>query len=322
MSLSQPESRSNTEPIIITRQLTKRYGRLTALDQLDLTIDQGMLYGFIGPNGAGKTTTLRMLAGLLEPTTGQIWLNGQEIGQDLSAARWQVGYMPDFFGVYEDMKVWEYLDFFARCYGLDPAGRARTVNELLELVDLAGRRDAWVESLSRGMRQRLCLAHALVHDPQILLLDEPASGLDPRARIEMRELLKELSAMGKTIVISSHILAELAQMCNQVGIIEKGRLLYSGPPQQIDQHRPGYRHLRLRTLAADETVEQALAGYAGVTGYQLTDGLWQVSFSGNDEALAGLLTHLVQRNIPVVQFSESDNDLEAVFMQITTGEID
>ncbi|HXV42640.1 MAG TPA: ABC transporter ATP-binding protein, partial [Anaerolineae bacterium] len=215
----------NSEPVIETRQLTKRYGRFTALDNLDLRVEPGTLFGFIGPNGAGKTTTLRMLAGLLEPTSGQISLHGQDISRDVTAARWLVGYMPDFFGVYEDMKVWEYLDFFARCYRLDPAQRNRVVNELLELVDLASRRDAWVESLSRGMRQRLCLAHALVHDPQILLLDEPASGLDPRARIEIRELLKELSNLGKTIIISSHILSELAEMCNQVGIIEHGRLL-------------------------------------------------------------------------------------------------
>ena len=300
------------------KQLTKRYHRLTAVDQLDLVIEPGKLFGFIGPNGAGKTTTLRMLAGLLEATSGEIWLNGQNISRDVSAARWQVGYMPDFFGVYEDMKVWEYLDFFARCYRLDSARRAHVVDELLGLVDLANRRNAWVQSLSRGMRQRLCLAHALVHDPQILLLDEPASGLDPRARVEMRELLKELSAMGKTIVISSHILTELADMCNQVGIIEKGRLLFSGSPQQLNHYQQGHRQLRLRTLADDKAVEAALDDFLGVTGCQSTDQGWQVDFSGDDEALAGLLTHLVERKIPVIHFSERANDLEAVFMQITS----
>lgn len=306
---------------IETRQLTKRYGRFTALDQLDLYIEPGALFGFIGPNGAGKTTTLRMLAGLLEPTSGQIRLNGQDISHDVTAARWLVGYMPDFFGVYEDMKVWEYLDFFARCYRLDAPKRSRVVAELLELVDLAARRDAWVESLSRGMRQRLCLAHALVHDPQILLLDEPASGLDPRARIEMRELLKELSALGKTIIISSHILAELAEMCHQVGIIEHGRLLYSGPPQQINRQAHEHRQLHLRTLAAIETVEAALGSYLGVTAYHPNGNGWDISFSGDDETLAGLLAYLVERKIPVVHFSEVTNDLEAVFMQITTGEV-
>jgi ABC-2 type transport system ATP-binding protein len=262
-----------------------------------------------------------MLAGLLEPSSGQISLNGQDISHDVSAARWLVGYMPDFFGVYEDMKVWEYLDFFARCYRLEARQRTRVVNELLELVDLASRRNAWVESLSRGMRQRLCLAHALVHDPQILLLDEPASGLDPRARIEMRELLKELSALGKTIIISSHILTELAEMCSQVGIIEHGRLLYHGPPQQISQQQHGHRQLCLRTLAGPEAVEAALKTYLGVTDYRLGENGWQVNFSGDDEALAGLLTHLVEHKLPILHFSEEINDLEAVFMQITSGEV-
>jgi ABC-2 type transport system ATP-binding protein len=307
--------------LVETRQLTKRYGRFTALDQLDLQVEAGALFGFIGPNGAGKTTTLRMLAGLLEPSSGQISLNGQDISHDVSAARWLVGYMPDFFGVYEDMKVWEYLDFFARCYRLEPRQRTRVVSELLELVDLASRRNAWVESLSRGMRQRLCLAHALVHDPQILLLDEPASGLDPRARIEMRELLKELSALGKTIIISSHILTELAEMCNQVGIIEHGRLLYHGPPQQISQQQHGHRQLCLRALAASDAVEAALKTYLGVTDYRLDENGWQVNFNGDDEALAGLLAHLVEHKLPIIHFSEEINDLEAVFMQITSGEV-
>ncbi len=311
---------SDGQPVIQMRQLTKQYGRFTAVDHLDLQVERGGLFGFIGPNGAGKTTILRMLAGLLEPTGGQIYLKGQDISRDVTTARWLVGYMPDFFGVYEDMKVWEYLDFFARCYGLDAARRTRTVNELLELVDLASRRNAWVESLSRGMRQRLCLAHALVHDPQILLLDEPASGLDPRARIEMRELLKELSAMGKTIIVSSHILPELGEMCNQIGIIEKGRLLYSGPPQKV-QLRQGQRQVVVRTLAPGEAVEAALSAYLGVTGFQPTDKGWQVSFSGDEAALAGLLTHLVERRVPIIHFSETTDDLEAVFLQVTTGNV-
>lgn len=307
--------------MIETRHLTKRYGRLTALAELDLAIEPGTLFGFIGPNGAGKTTTLRLLAGLLEPTSGQIRLDGQDISHNPAAARWLVGYMPDFFGVYEDMKVWEYLDFFARCYQLAPKRRRRVVDELLELVDLAHKREAWVESLSRGMRQRLCLAHALVHDPQILLLDEPASGLDPRARIEMRELLKELSAMGKTIILSSHILSELAEMCNQVGIIEQGKLLYSGSMQQLNHHLHGQRQIRLRTLSPPQLVEPALSSYLGVTGCYQTDSGWVVNLSGDDEALAGLLTHLVEHNIRLTHFSETANDLESVFMQITKGEV-
>jgi ABC-2 type transport system ATP-binding protein len=310
--------------MIETRQLTKKYRRLTALDKLDLTIERGVLFGFIGPNGAGKTTTLRLLAGLLEPTSGEIHLNGQETGHDPAAARWLVGYMPDFFGVYEDMKVWEYLDFFARCYKLSTERRQQSIDQLLELVDLAPKRDAWVESLSRGMRQRLCLAHALVHDPQILLLDEPASGLDPRARIEMRELLKELSAMGKTIIISSHILTELAEMCNRVGVIEHGRLLYNGPFEKIAGHSHE-RQLRLRSLAPAEAVEAALKGCLGVTDYAPDNGrpgAWQIGFTGDDEALAGLLAQLVERKVPIIHFSETAGDLEAVFLQVTQGQME
>jgi ABC-2 type transport system ATP-binding protein len=307
--------------MIETQQLTKRYGRLTALSALDLEVERGALFGFIGPNGAGKTTTLRLLAGLLEPSDGRILLNGQDTTDDPTAARWLVGYMPDFFGVYEDMKVWEYLDFFARCYRLTPDRRQRVVGELLELVDLASKRDSWVESLSRGMRQRLCLAHALVHDPQILLLDEPASGLDPRARIEMRELLKELSAMGKTILISSHILTELAEMCTQVGIIEHGDLLYSGSFRQLNHHLHGHRQIRLRTLSPNELVETAISGYLGVTDYHPTDHGWTITLTGDDAALAGFLTHLVERKIQITHFSEIADNLESVFMQVTKGEV-
>lgn len=307
--------------MIKTKTLSKRYGRLTALESLDLTIEKGTLFGFIGPNGAGKTTTLRLLGGLLEPTSGQIWLNGQEISQDPEASRWQVGYMPDFFGVYEDMKVWEYLDFFARCYRLSADRRQRVVNELLDLVDLAHKRNAWVESLSRGMRQRLCLAHALVHDPQILLLDEPASGLDPRARVEMRALLKELSKMGKTIVVSSHILSELAEMCNQVGIMETGKLIYSGPITHLQQRLNDNRQIYLQTLSSDEAIQAAFSQFPEISHYQPFENGWEVSISGEDEALANVLTHLIEQKIRITHFSEQKDDLESVFMQITTGEV-
>ena len=208
---------------IETRSLTRRFGKLTAVDNLDLQVPTGSLFGLIGPNGAGKTTTLRMLAGLLQPTAGEILINGQVANHDWRELQRQIGYMPDFFGVYEDMLVWEYLDFYARCYDVPSVRRRQVTDELLELVDLATKRDAYVHTLSRGMQQRLCLAHALVHDPRVLLLDEPASGLDPRARVEMRELLRELGAMGKTVIVSSHILMELAELCNSVGIIEQAK---------------------------------------------------------------------------------------------------
>ncbi|OQY45741.1 MAG: hypothetical protein B6242_09520 [Anaerolineaceae bacterium 4572_78] len=306
--------------MIEIKQLTKCYGNLVALDHLDLTIASGTLFGFIGPNGAGKTTTLRMIAGVLEPTSGQIYLNGVDITKNVSQSKWSIGYMPDFFGVYEDMQVWEYLDFFARCYRLDATQRQHIVDELLELVDLGHKRMEWVQSLSRGMRQRLCLAQALVHDPQILLLDEPASGLDPRARIEIRELLKELSIMGKTIIISSHILTELDEMCHQVGIIEHGQLQYSGTPEGlINRHLE--RQLLFRTLANAEQVESALNMYSGVTGFHADGKGWHVKLQGDDIAMAGLLTHLIEHKLDIIHFMEKDRNLESIFMQVTKGDM-
>ncbi|RME48020.1 MAG: ABC transporter ATP-binding protein [Chloroflexi bacterium] len=306
---------------IETSNLTKRFNGLTAVDDLNLRIEPGTLYGFIGPNGAGKTTTLRLLAGLLEPTAGDIRLAGQDIRQDPEAARWLVGYMPDFFGVYEDMMVWEYLDFFARCYNLPAGRRARLVDELLALVDLDGKRDDYVENLSRGMRQRLCLAHTLVHDPEILLLDEPASGLDPRARVEMRELLRELQRMGKTIIVSSHILSELAEMCDQVGIIERGRLLISGSMDEVRRHLRHEKTIRLKVISDLEAARAALAAYPGVGQVFEVNGGLEAGFVGDEEATAGLLAHLVHHGVKVTNFTEDVTDLEDVFLQITKGEV-
>src|SRR5437588_884797 len=214
--------------MIETRDLTKMYGELYALDRLTLKLERGDVYGFIGPNGAGKTTTMRILATLLNPTWGEATVNGYSIYNGAKDIRRVMGYMPDFFGVYDDMKVIEYLEFFAAAYRIKGAERRKKCDQVLELVDLGYKRDALVTSLSRGMTQRLGLARVLLHEPQVLLLDEPASGLDPRARIEMRELLKELRSMGKTILVSSHILPELADICNKIGIIERGKLLFDG----------------------------------------------------------------------------------------------
>src|SRR3954449_11308797 len=214
--------------MIETRDLTKMYGDLYALNRLTLKLERGDVYGFIGPNGAGKTTTMRILATLLNPTWGEASVCGYSIYNNAKEIRRMMGYMPDFFGVYDDMKVVEYLEFFAAAYRINGPARRRKCDQVLELVDLGYKRDALVTSLSRGMTQRLGLARVLLHEPQVLLLDEPASGLDPRARIEMRELIKELRNMGKTIMLSSHILPELADMCNKIGIIERGKLLFDG----------------------------------------------------------------------------------------------
>jgi len=306
---------------IETQGLTRRFGRVAAVENLSLRVPSGALFGLIGPNGAGKTTTLRMLAGLLEPTSGQILLDGQVAKHDWCAMQRQIGYMPDFFGVYEDMLVWEYLDFFARCHDLPAARRRQVTDELLELVDLAGKRDAYVQTLSRGMRQRLCLAHALVHDPAVLLLDEPASGLDPRARVEMRELLRELGAMGKTIVVSSHILAELAEMCDSVGIIERGRLVASGPLDEISRHVRQGRTLRLKVLSDLDEAEAVLRDQPGVGEVYEVNGFLGVEFLGDEEATAGLLVALVGCGVRLASFGEVTDDLEEVFLRLTQGEV-
>lgn len=315
--------------ILETRNLTKRYkpGARPALDNLNLQVSRGALFGFIGPNGAGKTTTLRMLAGLLEPTAGEIWIAGRSIKEDPRAIHNTIGYMPDFFGLYQEMTAWEYLDFFARCHELSPQRRRTVVLELLELVGLADKRDADVGHLSRGMQQRLCLAHALVHDPQVLLLDEPASGLDPRARVEMRELLRELSAMGKTILLSSHILSELADTCTEVGIIQQGRMVASGPLEALRQQAQPGRMLRLHVLSDAELALAALQAFPGVSNVLRLEtngtpgGAWLEGYLAGDlHAASELLAFLVQRGVVLAEFREVGNELEELFLQLTAEE--
>jgi len=311
---------------IETRGLTRYYGKIAAVSDLNLTVPKGSLFGLIGPNGAGKTTSLRMLAGLLEPSSGEIIINETAIDHDWHDLRWQIGYMPDFFGVYDDLLVWEYLDFFARCYELPEARRNTVVGELLELVDLTEKRDAYVHTLSRGMRQRLCLAHALVHDPDVLLLDEPASGLDPRARVEMRELLRELGAMGKTVVLSSHILSELAELCDSIGIIEKGRLVASGLLTDIRRQAASARRLLITVLSDAETAQGFLRGRPGVgeifqPDAENTPGALEVDFVGDSEAAADLLAALVAQRVRVASFSEQHTGLEELFLRLTKGEV-
>jgi ABC-2 type transport system ATP-binding protein len=306
---------------IETKSLTRSFGKLIAVQDLNLQIPAGAIYGLIGPNGAGKTTTLRMLAGLLEPTAGEILLEGNRVNHDWRDLQRKIGYMPDFFGVYEDMLVWEYLDFFARCYDIPPQRRKQVVEELLELVDLVTKRDSYVQTLSRGMRQRLCLAHTLVHDPQVLLLDEPASGLDPRARVEMRELLRELGAMGKTILLSSHILSELAELCDSIGIIEKGNLVISGSLSDIRQHALQTRTLRLRILTNLDKAKSILESHPGVEQVFPVNGDLEVSFHGNEELAADLLNTLITSGVRLASFQEVASDLEEIFLRLTKGEV-
>src|SRR5215204_6170332 len=243
--------------MIKTVNLTKRYGTLVALSNLNLEIHEGDCYGFIGPNGAGKSTTIKILATLLQPTWGEARVCDYVVGYQSRQIRPLIGYVPDYFGAYEDLVVQEYLDFFAASYNIHGTARTKIVNDVLELTDLAYKRDAAVDGLSRGMKQRLSIARVLVHDPKVLLLDEPAGNLDPRARIEMRELLKELVRMGKTILISSHILPELADLCNKVGIIEQGELLYSGPVADIVRRAKAGTVVQV-SVAGDQTAAAAM----------------------------------------------------------------
>jgi ABC-2 type transport system ATP-binding protein len=317
-------------PAIETVNLTRRYGRMVALDSLNLTVAQGSIYGFIGPNGAGKTTTLRLLAGLLEPSGGEVRVLGQRLVP--GGAQRLIGYMPDFFGVYDDLRVWEYLDFFARCYGIEAARRRRAVDELLSLVDLSGKRNAYVQSLSRGMQQRLCLAHALVHDPPVLLLDEPASGLDPRARVELRELLRTLREMGKTVLLSSHILSELAEVCTEIGIIDSGTMVVSGPVETVRRQLQGGSRLRVKVLRDAEAAESALRELLGAPGPGLPhlrtvrrdpsdDRALLAELDDADEAIqAALLAFLVGKGLAVSEFRAQAENLEELFLRLTAVE--
>ena len=313
--------------IIEIQGLTKKYGELTAVNNLTLTIQQGDVFGFIGPNGAGKTTTMRILTTLLKPTSGSIRVAGHNVADDPRAVRRAIGYMPDFFGVYDDMKVWEYLDFFAACYDIPQNTRAGMVDDLLALVDLGHKKEAQVESLSRGMKQRLCLARTLAHDPQVLILDEPASGLDPRARIEIRELLRELQNMGKTIFFSSHILSEVADVCTTIGIIEAGQLVASGDMAEMKKQLRAHRLIQVQVIGDITAVQEFLLRAEPVTGIvtgqeaDLPHNAVRFDFSGDDETLSHLLADMVAAGLPVTSFSEETGDLEDVFLQVTKGVI-
>jgi ABC-2 type transport system ATP-binding protein len=309
--------------MLTINNLRKEYKSLTAVNDLSFSLEPGDIFGFIGPNGAGKTTTIRMVATLLTPTAGTATVDGIDVVRYPEEVRSIIGYMPDFFGVYDDVKVWEYLDFFAAAYRIPRAQRPSIIDDVLELTDLTVKKDAYVEELSRGMKQRLCLAKTLVHDPKLLLLDEPASGLDPRARVELKELLKELQKMGQTILVASHILPELADFCNKVGIVERGNLLLFGGVDEILAQINGGRGLEIRFATGDD-LEAARAHLLALTGVQAVDDdgrLLRVTFDHAATAQHTLLAALIGAGFRVESCAESKLDLEDLFMNVTKGAV-
>ncbi len=297
----------------------KDYGDFTAVKCLNLKIEQGDMFGFIGPNGAGKSTTIRFLATLLKATRGDGMVNGFPVTAEPMEVRRSVGYMPDAFGVYDGMKVWEFLDFFAVAYGIPRAKRGRTILDVLELLDLGHKRDDYVNGLSRGMKQRLCLAKTLVHDPPVLILDEPASGLDPRARLEMKALLKELRRMGKTIMISSHILSELADCCTTIGIIERGELLLHGPIEDVYRRIRRNRHVEIRCLEGIDLAASLIRSQPYCQDLQVEGNRLKAELSTDDEGLAQLLEQLHSQRVRISSYADKDPTLEDVFMMVTKG---
>ena len=307
-------------PAVQTAGLTRSYGAMTALSNLDLTVNQGDLFGFIGSNGAGKTTTLRILATFLAPSAGQAIVLGHDVVRDADAVRHVIGYMPDFFGVYKDMEVTEYLDFFGACYKIPTAQREKTVNDVIELVGLSEKKGSLIGALSRGMQQRLGLARVLIHDPKVLLLDEPASGLDPRARIEMMAILQELQRMGKTIIISSHILSELQTLCNRVAIIEKGKLIYAGPVQGVRDQLATGRVVWVRVSSDPSQAIEILKGRPEVTEAVAEDGAVKITLASHDTDHSIVADALVRGGARLIELREDELGLEEVFLRVTRGE--
>ena len=305
--------------MIELNNFTKVYGEFVAVSNLNLKIGAGEMFGFIGPNGAGKSTTIRFLATLLRATAGEGTVNGYSVTKDPIGVRKSVGYMPDNFGVYDGMKVWEFLDFFAVAYQIPSSRRKAIIGDVLELLDLTHKRDDFVNGLSRGMKQRLCLAKTLVHDPPVLILDEPSSGLDPRARLEVKALLKELRTMGKTILISSHILTELADCCTSIGIIERGQLLLHGPIETVYRQIQQNRNIEVRFAGNPEAGVSVIRSDPKVRDVQLNHRSCTLELDGDDTDVERLLRQLATADCGLVSFAEKEPTLEDVFMMVTKG---
>src|SRR2546427_4038077 len=311
---------NNNAPAVQTFALTRVYGPMVALNALNLTVNRGDLFGFIGSNGAGKTTTLRILATFLAPSSGTAQVLGHDVARDADAVRHVIGYMPDFFGVYKDMEVTEYLDFFGACYKIPSSQREKTVNDVLELVGLSEKKGALIGALSRGMQQRLALAPVLIHEPHGVFLGQPGNGLDPRARIEMMAILQELQKMGKTIIISSHILSELETLCNRVAIIEKGKLIYSGPVQGAREQRAGGRIFLARALRDDARPFEALRAGPEVQEVARREARIEVTLASHDTDQSIVAETLVRGGAKLIELREDELGLEEVFLRVTRGE--
>ncbi|RKD30547.1 ABC transporter ATP-binding protein [Thermohalobacter berrensis] len=300
--------------------LTKKYGNIKAVDNLSFQVKEGEIFGLVGPNGAGKTTTFKMIATLLKPTSGRIYIDDIEVSNNLKEVRTKIGYMPDFFGVYDNLKVEEYLEFYGDIGGVSKKEIKDIIEDLLHLVNLTHKKGEYVDSLSRGMKQRLCLARSLIHNPKLLILDEPASGLDPRARIQMKEILRELKSMGKTIIISSHILPELSELCTSIGIMEKGKLVISGPVDKIMRKINKTNIIRIRVLDLKKKAIKLLKEEPNIDSVYENDRFIEISFNGEEDQMVQLIKKLINNGIPVVSFNPVDGNLEEIFMKVTKGD--
>lgn len=302
------------------RNLTKTYGKYRALNNLNLHIDRGEIFGFVGPNGAGKTTTMRIICGLLQADWGEVYVDGIDSLNHNDQIKRKVGYVPDFFGVYDNFKVMEYMEFYGSMYGLEGEAVHKTSLGLLDLVNLSDKVDSYVDGLSRGMKQRLCVARAMIHNPQLLILDEPASGLDPRARFELKEIMKNLGSMGKTIIISSHILPELGEMCTSIGVMEKGNLIANGKVEDITRRSRQSNPLTIRILENKDSAIQILRQTPLVEKLSIRDNEIIIAFSGEEADMAQLLSSLISNGVKVSGFHREEGNLETLFLEITGGE--
>ncbi|MGV8982530.1 ATP-binding cassette domain-containing protein [Clostridium sp.] len=300
--------------------LCKSYGSFQAVNNLNLHIPSGEIFGFVGPNGAGKTTTMKIVCGLLSANSGQVSIDGIDLSNNIRMLKSKIGYMPDFFGVYDDLKVIEYLEFYASIYNIKGNESVKICNDLLELVDLTDKKNIYVDSLSRGMKQRLCLARSLVHNPDLLVLDEPASGMDPRARVEMKEILRTLRGMGKTILVSSHILTELSELCTSIGIIDKGMMLMSGTVDEIVQKVYHSQRIRVKVIDKVEDALRILKEFPDIVeANAVGNNIIEADFKGDEAFMSTILIRLVQGNIKVVSFNALDGNLEDIFMKVTAS---